>query len=60
MKIPPGGDSLDISSRIRSIHRADLWGVSLVDNPAYADSEAILTRFDELDGMGVPSQERDG
>ena len=51
MKIPPGGDSLDISSRIRSIHRADLWGVSLVDNPAYADSEAILTRFDELDGM---------
>ena len=51
MKIPPGGDSLDISTRTRSIHRADLWGVSLVDRPAYGDSEAVLTRFDQLDGM---------
>ena len=42
-------DEIDPGARLRTIHRAKLHGLGLVDRPAYEQSTAILKRFQDME-----------
>ena len=50
MRIEPDGEKLSKTGGLntRTIERAKLNGIALVDRPAYGDSQAILKRFEVL------------
>ena len=42
-------DLVDPSARLRTIRKAELRGVGIVDRPAYGDSKAVLARFEQTE-----------